>query len=49
MSTVEKFITVSALVVAIGLIATNPSGTAAAGIAGSNFVTAWLKGLYGKG
>lgn len=49
MNVVEKFIVVSAVVVGIGLIVTNPKGASEAGTAGSSFVTAWLKGLYGKG
>ena len=45
MSVLEKAIVISAGVSVVLLILTNPSGTAAAGNAGSGLMTAWFKGL----
>lgn len=48
MNVVEKAIVISAVVVGLGLVLTNPTGTAAAGTASGNVMTAWFKGLWGK-
>lgn len=49
MNVVEKAIAISAVASIVLIIFTNPVGTQAAGTASSGVVTAWFKGLQGRG